>query len=137
MTSVTLRRVKRAEPVDIADADELTQYGVIDEPIRNTPRWATESAVSLMLGSWDALAVGEVVRRRAGGALDDGTEFARHTTAGTLRQAGFTVTNTPTIGNALHVSVTQEGSWDAEGFHRCFGEPKIAAPPGDALEEET
>lgn len=109
------------DPRPIADGEELTQYGTTTEPFRNEPRWWKESAVSLVLGGWDPLAAGEIVR---GWALDDGTDAARYTTAGTLRSKGFTVTHRPTKRNSEHVTVTVDGAWDVsvcQAFDGCFG----------------
>ena len=105
----------------IDDEEELTQYGTTTDRFRNEPRWLREDAVSLLLGGWHPLAASQKVR---GIALEDGTDAARYTTAGTLRARGFSVTHAPGRKNPDHVVVSFDGVWDeqvCEAFDECFG----------------
>jgi hypothetical protein len=105
---------------EIGDEEELTQYGTTTDQFRKRPRWGKENAVSLLLGGWHPL---EASRKVRGIALEDGTDAARYTTAGTLRANGFRVTHTPGYRNRDHVSVHFDGVWDeqvCEAFDRCF-----------------
>lgn len=110
---------------EIGDEEELTQYGTTIDPFRNQPRWGREGAVSVLLGGWHPL---EASRKVRGIALEDGTDAARYTTAGTLRAQGFRVTHTPGYRNPDHVSVHFSGEWDeqvCEAFDRCFGPTEV------------
>lgn len=104
------------------------------DPLRNKPRVPQDhGAVSLLLGGWTPEAAGECIRSH--GALNDGTDAARYTTAASLRSSGFVVTHTPSRGIPEHVSVTS-AAWDAEAFHACFGPVQEGTPPADGLDEE-
>lgn len=120
---------------EILDDEELSQYGTVTDDWRNQPR-PFETDVSLLLGRWDPVSAGDVIRWRGGGALQDGTEVIRCTTAGTLRSAGFRVHHTPNRRNPDHVSVTAVGTWNSGAFERCFTEYQVAPEPVDQLEEE-
>jgi hypothetical protein len=101
----------------IGDKEVLTHYGIGNE-FRTTPRWRIEESMSLLVGQL----TGEEAAARIlkGGPRGDGSDCARYTTAGRLRQAGFTVVHTPNRKNPDHVSVSCEGPWDDEAFDGCF-----------------
>lgn len=129
-------RMSPVPPRPIGDDEELTQYGTTTEPFRNEPRWVRENAVSLLLGGWEPLAAGHKVRRH--GALDDGTDAARYTSAGTLRVKGFTVEHDPGRKNPDHVRVTRLGPWDAavcQDFDACFSEVQVDPTPREEEDE--
>lgn len=53
-------------------------------------------------------------------------DAVRYTTVARLREAGFTVTETPNLKNSAHVSVSWPGEWGAdvaEKFDSCFDDP--------------
>lgn len=120
----------------IQDSETLTHYGTTTEEFRNEPRWATESELSLIVGGVDPLLAGDIVR--PSGALNDGTDSARYTTAGALRAEGFDVRHSPTRRNPDHVSVGWPGDWTMEvsiAFDSCFTEIEVADPPNADDEE--
>jgi hypothetical protein len=113
--------------LQLDDDAVLTQYGVLTDPVpfRKAPRWQTENAVSLTVGQLTVEQMLPLVSRgrprmRVGAAV-------RHTTVGTLRQAGFTVERRPTKKNPDHVGVTSRSHWDdqvAKTFNECFSEER-------------
>lgn len=120
------------EPREIADDEELTQYGRVtsapanpDHPgiptFRIAPRADADSdGLSLMLGHQTADEMVRAVRRFPKLTSDD---RVRYVTAGRLRDAGFVVRHTPTRKNPGHVSVTKDGEWDTVTeveFDVCF-----------------
>lgn len=123
----------RPEPRHIEDDEALTQYGTTTDPWRVEPRWDREKAVSLLLGEWTPEGAGDKIR--GSGALGDGTDAARYSTAGTLRKQGFAVIHTPNFRNPDHVAVRRD-PWLAGEFNGCFGNVQVGTAPDDPLEEE-
>jgi hypothetical protein len=105
----------------------LTHYGQ-DSPFsarrfKNRPEVEDgETEMSLILGKVDAAAASVLVTK-----LLLPYAFRRVTTVGALRNEGFRVEHTPTMGNRLHVSASvpdgaEWGSDVAVRFDACFTE---------------
>jgi hypothetical protein len=121
----------------IEDDEVLTQYGTTDQDFHTEPRVAGVQGMSVIAGGWDPIAAGDIVRYS--GALGDGTDAARYTTAGTLRAEGLEVTHTPNRRNPEHVRVQGPGDWgpdESAAFDRSFGPIQVGENLDDGLEEE-
>jgi hypothetical protein len=105
----------------------LTHYGQ-DSPLsarqfKNRPEVEDgETELSLILGKVDAAAASVLVTK-----ILLPYAFRRVTTVGALRNQGFRVEHTPTMGNRLHVSayLPDGAEWDgdvAARFDACFTE---------------
>jgi hypothetical protein len=110
----------------VSDDEHLTQYGCTtsDPVFRSHPRPEVDGLdISLIRGMLTVEAATMIVRRR--GYVITGADVVRHTTAGTLRDAGFVVEHTPNRKNPAHVSVRWPGDWTDEvskDFADCFEE---------------
>ncbi|WP_157251141.1 hypothetical protein [Nonomuraea typhae] len=98
--------------------------GICIVPFRNHLR-PNEAAMSLTLGHLDVKQMIDLIVRRRSPAIGDGV---RHTTAGQLRQAGFTVTHDGGKSNPRHVSVsldagTEWTEYESAQFDECFSSP--------------
>jgi hypothetical protein len=63
-----------------------------------------------------------------------GRDGVRHSTAGKLRTAGFTVESTPEKANPLHVSITVDKEWEEDeetSFEGCMSEPIWESAPDE------
>lgn len=109
----------------LQDGESLTQYGssqpmTAGRVFRARPR-SSEKDLSLLAGRLTPVAAATAV---TGGAAPG--SFARYTTVGKLRRAGFTVLHTPSRKLQNHVSVEYSGEWDDDvdtRFDACFTKP--------------
>lgn len=113
----------RTERREILDDEPLTQYGYMGV-FRNALRVdILEPELSLLAGRLTGAEAGAIVRNDQTVIQFPEGHGARHTTAGTLRAAGFMVFHSPSKKNPRHVSAQWPESWDdrvSEAFDECF-----------------
>ncbi len=118
-------RLPALVPEELEDDELVTQRvarGLDAPPEYNQPKYPEEfPAVSVIRG---ALTPEEALRRvRKGMSTATRDDGVRRATVGTLRDAGFILTHTPTNRNPDHVSVTYPGDWERDVallFKTCF-----------------
>jgi len=101
---------KARPPVEVSEDVVLTQFGNADGGFRSRP-FPGETELSTLLGRLTPLQAVTCISKAPVAVPGDGI---RCTTAGTLRELGFTVASTPEKANPLHVSVTVDKEWDEE-----------------------
>ncbi|WP_157439381.1 hypothetical protein [Aeromicrobium sp. Root344] len=111
------------EPEEIADEEVISQRISVGRADINAPRPKDQNKLSALRGR---ISPGEaqliVTRGKHPLTHEDGV---RRTTAGELRESGFTVEHTPNNFNPNHVTITYFGEWDhiaEELFVSCFTE---------------
>ena len=116
-----------AAPRAIGDEETLTQYGFLDPAggvFPSHPRWGRETDLSMLLGAFSVDEAAKYVRISTGRPSEG--DAVRLTTAGALRQQGFSVRHSWRKRNPYHVSVEVQASqnWDDESLERAFPEAR-------------
>jgi hypothetical protein len=127
------------EPLELPGDASLTQYGETPpgDGFRDRLRAEIgETELSMICGKVDAVAASLLVTR-----VITSWATVRTTTAGRLRDAGFTVVHSPTKTNRLHVSVyppildsgdyVEWGDELAKQFNECFSDPIVEGDQGE------
>ncbi|WP_193607146.1 hypothetical protein [Nocardioides lijunqiniae] len=108
-----------AEP---GDHETLTQLVFAHDDPQNAPKPKDFDGVSVLRGHLGTLEAAGFVRRARWAYPGD---RVRYSNVGKLREAGFTVTFSPSRNIPIHVSVSCEAEWDqnlSDQFDACFGE---------------
>lgn len=106
---------------DVSGDDEWVTQLIFDgSPPVSKPRPQDTDGLSVLAGR---LTVAEAARWVRRGRLPFPRDSVRHARIADLREAGFTVTSTPSRPIPIHVSITREAEWGEDGPHRfdeCF-----------------